>query len=271
MNDYLIGYFNTFKKDPLQFLKDYFTIILIIPTVLGGLWQIFELAKIDISFIRFFSISQLIQDGLIFLSYFLFISFYLLFQNKLIIKIFNFFNINKTNSNYQNELLFYKFSIPIIIFLIIFFIHLFIVKSDSLDSYIDIVEDLFIFTSLLYFRPIYKKILFKNRNNLNFKSYRILNKILLNLQKIFIPIFAIIIFIVILNNMHDNLISSLNRQTINFKVDLTIYDPKIENINLLFYNDKYIFLDVSSKNITGDHYKKIIPFDKILNKEIYIK
>lgn len=48
-------------------LKDNIGIIILVPTILGGLWQIFELASLGIPFIRFFSVSQLVSDGLLLL------------------------------------------------------------------------------------------------------------------------------------------------------------------------------------------------------------
>ena len=49
----------------IKFIKEYLSFILIIPTFLGGIWQIIELSSISISFIRFFSVTQLIADGLL--------------------------------------------------------------------------------------------------------------------------------------------------------------------------------------------------------------
>lgn len=42
----------------IKFIKEYLSFILIIPTFLGGIWQIIELSSISISFIRFFSVSN---------------------------------------------------------------------------------------------------------------------------------------------------------------------------------------------------------------------
>lgn len=39
--------------------------IIIIPTLLGGIWQAIELWSLGMPYIRFFSTSQLIPDGLI--------------------------------------------------------------------------------------------------------------------------------------------------------------------------------------------------------------
>jgi hypothetical protein len=53
-----------------SWIKDNIGMIILVPTVLGGLWQIIELARIGIPFIRFFSVSQLVSDGLLLLFIF---------------------------------------------------------------------------------------------------------------------------------------------------------------------------------------------------------
>ena len=46
-------------------IKDNIAIIVLIPTVLGGLIQLFKLGMIDLRYIRYFSVTQLIPDGLL--------------------------------------------------------------------------------------------------------------------------------------------------------------------------------------------------------------
>ncbi|MEN2402306.1 hypothetical protein GKZ90_0021130 [Flavobacterium sp. MC2016-06] len=48
-----------------DFLKDYLSVIIVIPAAIGGAWQAVELMNISIPFIRFFSISQVVPDGLV--------------------------------------------------------------------------------------------------------------------------------------------------------------------------------------------------------------
>lgn len=49
----------------IKFLKEYLSLIIIIPTFLGGIWQILELSLMSISYVRFFSITQLVADGIL--------------------------------------------------------------------------------------------------------------------------------------------------------------------------------------------------------------
>ncbi|PWB24668.1 hypothetical protein [Flavobacterium sp. HTF] len=51
-------------KSVIVFIKENLSIIIILPALFGGLWQLFELWSIAPSFIRFFSISQIVPDGL---------------------------------------------------------------------------------------------------------------------------------------------------------------------------------------------------------------
>ena len=51
----------------LKWIKDNIQLVILIPTTLGGIWQLMELSLLSVSFIRFFSISQLIADGLLIL------------------------------------------------------------------------------------------------------------------------------------------------------------------------------------------------------------
>lgn len=62
-----------FTNDPFVFIKEHVSVLVIIPTILGGTWQLFELISIDISFVRFFSITQLLQDGILLLCFIVFL------------------------------------------------------------------------------------------------------------------------------------------------------------------------------------------------------
>lgn len=46
-------------------IKDNIAIIVLIPTVLGGLIQLFKLGTMDLRYIRYFSVTQLVPDGLL--------------------------------------------------------------------------------------------------------------------------------------------------------------------------------------------------------------
>jgi hypothetical protein len=50
-------------------IKDNLPMIALVPTILGGIWQLYKLGSISVSMISFFSVSQLISDGIIILLY----------------------------------------------------------------------------------------------------------------------------------------------------------------------------------------------------------
>ncbi len=54
-------------KHYYELIKDNLSMIILLPTIMGGLWQILELSNMSISFIRFFSATQLLPDGLLIL------------------------------------------------------------------------------------------------------------------------------------------------------------------------------------------------------------
>jgi hypothetical protein len=78
--------FKTFLRNFFSFLHKYLSSLVVIPATLGGIWQILELISIKVALIRFFSVSQIIADGLIVLIFsiilifiaFFFISIYII-------------------------------------------------------------------------------------------------------------------------------------------------------------------------------------------------
>lgn len=63
---------NQYLKRNYTIIKNNIAMIALIPTFAGGLLQLIKLGLISVSMIRFFSISQLVTDGIIIL---LFLSF----------------------------------------------------------------------------------------------------------------------------------------------------------------------------------------------------
>lgn len=58
-----------FKTSPFRYIKQNLGLIVILPALCGGLWQVLELARMSFSFIRFFSVGQIIPDGLLVLLF----------------------------------------------------------------------------------------------------------------------------------------------------------------------------------------------------------
>lgn len=58
-------YFEINNLEDIKSLKELLPLIVVIPTLVGGLWQILNLFFIDITLLRFFSMSQMVADGLL--------------------------------------------------------------------------------------------------------------------------------------------------------------------------------------------------------------
>jgi hypothetical protein len=46
-------------------IKNNISLLVLLPTVAGGLWQLLELLSLGTPYIRFFSLTQLVPDGLL--------------------------------------------------------------------------------------------------------------------------------------------------------------------------------------------------------------
>lgn len=57
-----------FSKDEVKTITDNFTLIIAIPYVIGGLSQFMQLTDISIDLVKFFSLTQLLIDGLLILA-----------------------------------------------------------------------------------------------------------------------------------------------------------------------------------------------------------
>lgn len=58
--------FNLLKRG-IKYLSKHLSLVLLIPALLGGVWQIIELSQMSFSYVRFFSPSQVLADGLLLL------------------------------------------------------------------------------------------------------------------------------------------------------------------------------------------------------------
>lgn len=98
--------------------KDFFPIIILIPTIIGGIWQILELMTIDPSFLRFFSISQLVSDGILIITLLTIVIVYLLLlKKKFNLKDLGNVNFEKNQFNLKN----------FIASILLFFIYIFLI------------------------------------------------------------------------------------------------------------------------------------------------
>ena len=215
----------------IKFIKEYLSFILIIPTLLGGIWQIIELSSISISFIRFFSVTQLIADGLlIIVVFFPWILGYLVFDvfYQQLKKDLQEESENKKNNFYS------KIIISLILFITIFLLWYKIdFKANVFLGYIIVINNIYltIFALLLVFTKTFFNLIPKITKNKNMTIKLIL-------------ILMITFFFHHFFFMPENLKNLKN-----------LPEGKIQ-----YFNDKYIFIENDDKTI------EVVKFDNLFKE-----
>lgn len=94
-----------------KYLSKHLSLILLIPALLGGVWQIIELSQMSFSYVRFFSPSQVLADGLLILILLIFFAgtfffLYIIYNHyiKKSVSVYDSFdneNLHKTTKKYN--------------------------------------------------------------------------------------------------------------------------------------------------------------------------
>lgn len=228
-------------KKVLHLIKENINLLILIPTVLGGFWQLIELVSMDVSFVRFFSITQVVSDGLIILFL---LSIYLVLQWMIFSE--------EVYDKYVKSPTSYL-SVKIVLFLFYTLIYCVVIykmyHKDKLRS-LDIL--IFFYTSLFFLR--FTRDLLTYWLGDTFKK----NFIVL----IFVVIFPITLFYIsdISKVFHKLYYVPSNIKNIEYIECYT--GKKKKDFELLYFNDKYVFIkDIKSKQI------EIINFEEMLNKD----
>jgi len=229
---------NEYLKNQYNLLKENLTMIAIIPTVLGGIWQLSILSSISSNLVRFFSISQLISDGILVLGFFIFpfIMSYQILMKK---------NLDEKKSENTNVSKSENISIVILMIIIILFITRIIInfqKFIQLNDFESLFYVLFIcgFIANIIFALLYE--FFKKHNLIIFYSFCTFilgfwiactafyktSKNVTNINN----------FAIILNNIESK----------------DCYSKKPE---VLYFNDKYIFIELEKNKKKSILIKKI--------------
>jgi len=240
-------------KKTLDFFKEYLSIFLIVPTVIGGVYQIVNIIYyVGFPYIRFFSVAQVIPDGIlvgIFLIYFL-----------LVISIFTemirFFNWNVDDIGGIRTKIFFIIALSILLFLITFKF----LKSnpESIFTYI-FYDFLFFNLMVLVFYIITLLVINISIDN----SYKILN---------FIYWFVLISYIISISFLLENKIKDLNDKIIKddkFYNSYILLEKLVKkngtpNILLLYANRDYLFFSINkngSTQILVEDAKKLTSLD----------
>lgn len=128
--------------EKINFLKDYLSIIILFPATIGGLWQLIELASISPSYIRFFSISQVVPDGLLVLLFVvcIILAFYISRW------IFQFTPLSKLESNKWSSTILWMIVIIILFSIPVVFMYLGVIERGYIE-----VADIFTLIGCLTF------------------------------------------------------------------------------------------------------------------------
>lgn len=286
---------------PLNFIKEYLAIFLLIPLLIGGIIQILELSHMSISFIRFFSSTQLLPDGLLVLFIifccFLFYIVYLIMvtldkekENLTIIKnqknrairlskekIVNFTDKKpkKFNHfiNYHNIIptkVIVVFSIVFIFMVLGFFYSLFLNQKEITIFSILIFALLVLFLYKSVFGEPLKLLYWRIKSYFSNKNWGTL-KYQDNIEEFFYALYVLLIISLTLFlsiYMIKNIIFIFNEQYMlpnNIK-NLEKIKPIIKDVNyktneIVYFNDKYIFIKHSNSDKNSTY--EILKLDKL--------
>ncbi len=256
----------------LKNIKEYIGIIVLLPSLLGGIWQLYALSKISISYIRFFSISQLIPDGIIVFIFLIFLFLIIILNISLILDLLNLLNylfkdyLNKIKNIAYDTIerksslikLLLIFCLPTII--LFFLMILDIVYLKNINLFYKILINTFIVALFIIYLYIIDTL----------KNKFIELKSLYSLNSIFILGITIIIFEHLLISFGTNYQLPQNLINIDEISEKIKKENSSNNIDILYMNDKYIFIRLITEKIPNGKIDtinkiKIIKFEDLIN------
>ncbi|NNT72371.1 hypothetical protein HKT18_09110 [Flavobacterium sp. IMCC34852] len=261
--------FKTFFRKLLNFFHNYLSSLVVIPATLGGIWQALELISIKLPLIRFFSVSQIIADGILVVIFSFVVIMGIIFLAGLYIidppkKPYKTIKIGEEISVLLGDVLTFTFCFGAFYLLTIY-------AGRNLDDNNTSQNLWMLFLAIVGFL-ILSFVIFIRYASLKFEepreggyghymlSYPVLGFWLFFLGKVFI------MFHVILLVPRD----LINTQQIDCKVD-KLYPNKIHKLQ--YFNDKYVFIEVYD-TIQGRKSKDsvatkvlILNFDELLEED----
>lgn len=284
-----------------KYAKNNLSIIILLPTILGGLWQLIELSSLSFSFVRFFSVTQLLPDGLLILTmivllytaYYFGINTHKIKYNKRILdlktikpKNFNFIkNIQSqkliyiNNPIYRKENILNELILIIIIFMIIYYFLFFTNIYNDLNKDFNFIIFVFmLWFVIIIFRMFLSSLfillvnLFESKFFSKVKIY-CLDKplILFPIQTIIQIIGGIAIMFMILFPMklasffHEKYLLPKNLKNLEY-LDKTLNNKNYQSNKIVYLNDKYIFIEHKINEITSI---EIVKFDDLFEKDTH--
>lgn len=262
--------FSIQKKDKkpywkeFDFYKEHWSIIIFIPALLGGIFQIFNLYSIDPSFVRFFAVEQVIPDGLFVIFIFIIgYLFYLLFKkyynfNTKLYYGWSFKNILKNISN--------RLALLTILSICILYVYLLDPLFNEPPPFIFIIVQLVfeILATIYLFEIIFIIIILYTLKNSKDKQKPTKEERKIAINKLFekqkidiiIPLLifplALILSIFFLHKI-GTIYTKVNTLPNTFNEEIFIKKTKLAlkinyDLKIQYYNGKYIFLKIIKPN-----------------------
>lgn len=246
---------NKFLKFIKVDIKENLSLIVLIPSVIGGLWQILELLTIGLSYVRFFSLTQLVSDGItigIVLLTLLFL--YLVSKPVKFIKSLFTDEINKIP-------IWLNFFMTLMMAVSLFIYPkttLYIENKKSFSSYLGFIIPLLLFIKFfiqfifqLYptLDPKYKILKYFHSNYKNkTKTYETIKDAVYVFFDFTIRLAILFVFIMIIS-IRNMIYKSDNLENINV-VNTFVHKNYGDYINpkIIYFNDKYTFISLRKKN-----------------------
>lgn len=233
-----------FKRNGVvDFVKNHLSTIILIPAFVGGIWQLIELMSISMPYIRFFSISQIVPDGLLILMFLSFVGISTMlpaFLDAILPKKKDRSNevvvASETKLKREN-----KKNITFILFYFFVFYGLGIAYFTYLYQFFQSKSSLNLHASMaLVICLICNALLIKCSNLLAISNKE-------NLKLFNIPLLALYMLIgyFFCQRIHNTFLLTDNLDNIeNVQCVLKQKYPHSKN-EILYFNDKYIFIDVT--------------------------
>jgi hypothetical protein len=229
-------------KERIEFIKSNLSLIILVPTILGGMWQLLELLNISPSFIRFFSVSQLIPDGLLILFVLLIIYCF----GKLALK----WSLKKVKNGIS------IFSKIVISILCLYYLSIFALTIFDKGTVNLPILSLAIFCFIVV--AVYMFSFIEKNKIERFLKKESSGKDILYLLFLFsFVLFSFSTFKV----FHESFLLPENWKNIKELECRILKDKSIDSYRLLYFNDKYFFIELTLVNDVKEI--ETIKFDKV--------
>lgn len=272
----------------LDFLKEYLAIFVLVPTLLGGAWQLISLAKLGISYIRFFSISQLVSDGIIMIGALLLMSLITLYSYWMGKNLSKYIKEKKNNVRSLIIQVILHFAALIILSSEIVLGFKYLVSSFKMEIRGDVIALIFIFLPLINFvlqatsiklhriiRVFYYRKLRLIRNRFFQIIIKLANRIYDFYSRMVIFVIGLSVFFWVIFTF--NLLFSVSNyyladNLVNLsKIDellLERYKLTPDDFRISYMNDTYIFIEYSE--LPQNQIDELIANDKTVPYEVII-